>query len=307
MTSAGGDTVAVSGAGGLVGSALLKDFKSTGGAARLLRLSRPGGGNGDAVLWDPHGFSIDAERLEGCSAVVHLAGESIAGGRWNAARKLRIQASRIEGTHLLVDGLLRLKRPPKVLVCASAVGYYGDRGDELLTEASPPGTDYLAEVCRGWENEAARASQAGIRVVSLRFGVILAREGGALRKMLPPFKLGAGGPLGTGRQWMSWIHIDDVVAIIRLAMTRDEIRGPVNTVAPAAVTNAEFTRSLARVLHRPAFLPAPAFALRLALGEMADALLLSSQHVVPERLNALGHEFRYPRVETALAQILARA
>lgn len=298
------DTVAISGAGGLVGSALVKELTSTGGAARVLKLSRPGAGDGDAVLWDPRGFSIDAARLEGCSAVVHLAGEPIAGGRWNNARKMKIQASRIEGTHLLVDGLLRLKRPPKVLVCASAIGYYGDRGEELLTESSAPGSGFLAEVVKGWESEAARATEAGIRVVSLRIGVVLAREGGALKKMLLPFRLGAGGRLGTGRQWMSWIHIDDLVSIIRLALTRDDIAGPVNAVAPGPVTNAEFTMALAHVLHRPAILPAPAFILKLAIGEMAEALLLSSQRVTPGRLAALGHVFKYPRVELALSQIL---
>lgn len=300
------DTVVISGARGLVGSALARNLTSTAGAAKVLKLTRPGGGDGDAVLWDPHGFSIDAERMEGCSAVVHLAGEPIAGGRWNKTRKLKIQASRIEGTHLLVDGLLRLKRRPAVLVCASAVGYYGDRGDEVLTESSAPGTGFLPEVVKGWEYEAARAREAGIRVVSLRFGVVLAREGGALGKMLPPFRLGMGGPLGSGRQWMSWVHIDDVIAIIRLAMTDEALTGPVNTVAPGPVTNAEFTKALGRTLHRPAILPAPAFALNLLLGEMAQALLLSSQRVIPEVLNARGHVFKYPRIDAALSQILER-
>lgn len=297
------ETVVISGASGLVGSALVKDLASTG-TTRVIKLVRPGAGDGDAVLWDPEGFSIDAARLEGCSAVVHLAGEPIAGGRWNAARKLKIQSSRIEGTHLLVDGLLRLKRPPKVLVCASAIGYYGDRGDELLTESSPAGSGFLAEVVKGWENEAARAAEAGIRVVCVRTGIVLAREGGALKKMLLPFKLGAGGRLGTGRQWMSWIHRDDLVSIIRFAATRDDITGPVNAVSPGPVTNAEFTRELARALGRPAFLPAPAFALKLALGEMAEALLLSSQRVTPARLTAAGHVFKYPRLDAALSQIL---
>lgn len=296
--------MAISGAGGLVGGALIRDLAASG-ATRILRLSRTGAASDGAVVpWDPAAGRFDARPLEGCDAVVHLAGESIASGRWSTSKKEAIRKSRVEGTRLLVDGLRGLQRRPRALVCASAVGAYGDRGDEILDEGSAPGDDFLARVVREWEAEAARAAEAGIRVVSLRLGVVLAKEGGALRKMLPPFRLGLGGRLGSGSQWMSWIHIEDLVGIIRFAVDRQDLSGPVNAVAPEPVTNAVFTAALARALRRPAFLPAPGFALKLAIGEMAQALLLSSQRVVPKRLLELGRAFRYPRVDAALAGIL---
>ena len=296
-------TVAVSGAGGLVGSAFLGNLQALPGA-RVLRLARPGSGGEGAVLFDPEGGSIDAVRLEGCDAVVHLAGEPIAAGRWNAARKERIRRSRIEGTRLVVDGIGRLRKRPRVLVCASAIGYYGSRGDEELTESSASGDDFLAGVVGQWEAEAARATDFGVRVVSLRLGIVLSARGGALAKMLTPFRLGVGGRLGDGRQWMSWIHIDDLVVAIIFALSRDELRGPANAVAPAPARNADFTRSLAGVLHRPALLPAPAFALRAALGEMADALLLSSQRVAPKSLSAAGFSWKHPDLDAALKDLL---
>jgi hypothetical protein len=237
--------------------------------------------------------------------VVHLAGENIASGRWNAARKARIRDSRVEGTALLARTLAELENPPSVLVCASAIGYYGDRGDEVLTEDSIPADDFLGTVCREWEAASAPAAEAGIRVVSLRFGVILARSGGALAKMLTPFKMGAGGKVGSGQQFMSWISLDDAVRTIDHAIATSDLSGPVNAVSPNPVTNAEFTRALGGELRRPTVLPMPAFAARLAFGEMADALLLASARVQPKRLVESGFEFRHPEIAPALRAVLA--
>jgi len=300
-------TIVISGGNGLVGQAFISTLARASSGARIVRLVRPGSGGEDSVLFDPAGGSIDAVRLEGCDAVVHLAGEPIAAGRWSVARKARIRSSRVEGTRLVVDGLGRLKMRPRVLVCASAVGYYGNRGDEQLDEASAPGVGFLSSVAVGWEAEAARARDLGIRVVSLRLGIVLSAKGGALARMLTPFRLGAGGPLGDGRQWMSWIHIDDLVSAIRFTMEREDLSGAVNAVAPQPCRNADFTRSLARALRRPAFLPAPAFALRLALGEMADALLLSSQRVAPGRLSAAGFTWKHGQLDDALSDLVSAA
>ena len=227
--------------------------------------------------------------MEGFDAVVHLSGASIAGGRWTSKRKQVLRSSRVDTTRVLVDALTHLNRPPSVFVCASATGYYGNRGDEVLTESSGYGNDFLAILCRAWEGEAARAAAAGIRTVITRFGVVLSAQGGALPRMLTPFKLGAGGRLGSGKQWMSWIMLEDVVRVLRTAIEDARWNGPVNLVSPEPVRNSEFTRVLASVLHRPAIFPAPEFALRLALGEMADALLLSSQRAVPECLQQYGY------------------
>lgn len=295
-------TVAVSGSGGLVGSALRETLAGT----RVIRLARPGFGDGEAALFDPVGGSIDSARLEGCDAVVHLAGEPIASGRWSAARKQKILRSRIEGTRLLVDGLSRLSKRPQVLVSASAVGYYGSRGDETLTESSAPGDGFLADVAKGWEAEAARAASLGVRVVSLRIGIVLSQRGGALARMLIPFRLGVGGRLGDGEQWMPWIHIEDLIGVIRLAMQREDLSGPINAVAPQPARNAEFTRALARALRRPARLPAPGFALRAVLGEMADALLLSSLRVTPNRLTGAGFSWKHPSLDAALQDLVVR-
>ena len=237
---------------------------------------------------------------------MHLAGENIAVRRWTPAQKARIRDSRVQGTRLLAQSLARLQQPPTVMVCASAIGFYGDRGEELLTEGSAPGSGFLTDTCRAWEAAAQPASEKDIRVVNLRLGVVLSPGGGALAKMLLPFRLGVGGKIGSGRQYMSWIEIDDVVGVIHYALTTDELRGPVNAVAPNPVTNREFTKTLGRVLSRPTIFPMPAFAARLAFGEMADELLLASTRVKPARLQNSGYYFRHPRLEDALRHLLGK-
>jgi hypothetical protein len=245
----------------------------------------------------------EAQAVPPCDAVVHLAGEPIA-QRWTAAAKQRIRESRVEATRRLVAQLAKLERAPRVLVAASAIGIYGSRGDEVLTEASAPGSDFLAEICVAWEQAAREAAALGIRVVSVRFGIVLGREGGALARMLPPFRLGVGGRLGSGRQWMSWIHLEDALGLLEFALGRDALAGPLNATAPNPVVNAEFTRRLAAALHRPAFTPAPAFALKLMFGEMAG-MLLNGQRVEPRAALAAGYTFRYPELAPALNQLLA--
>ena len=302
-TPATSRAIALSGASGLLGSAVAPALAAAGWQVRPLVRRAPNPGE---IRWDPAAGTIDASALAGVSAAVHLAGESIADGRWTPARKARIRSSRILGTRLLSESLARLPVRPEVLVSASAVGIYGDRGDQLLDENSPLGTDFLAEVGKEWEGATAPASDAGIRVVHLRFGIILSKEGGALPRMVTPFQLGAGGPIGNGRQWMSWISIDDAVTIILEALRNGDMHGPFNAVAPEPVRNAEFASRLGEVLHRPALVPAPAFALRLLFGEMADAALLASQRVVPARLTALGFSLRHPTLAEALRAILGR-
>lgn len=291
--------IAVSGATGLIGSSLRA---ALGGAHTLVPLVRRPEAGG--IPWDPSIGVKDPESLEGIDAVVHLAGESIAAGRWTAARKARIRDSRVVGTRRLCAALASLAKPPEVLVCASAIGFYGDRGEEVLHEQSPPGKGFLPEVCREWEEAASAARDRGIRVVSLRTGIVLSPHGGALAKMLTPFRMGAGGKVGDGRQYMSWVSIDDMAGIIGHALSREALSGPVNAVAPGAVTNATFTAVLARVLSRPAIFPMPAFAARLVFGEMADALLLASTRVVPRRLEETGYGFRHPELEPALRHLL---
>lgn len=295
--------VLISGATGLIGSALVADLEA--GGHRTTRLTRSPKEPGD-VGWDPLAGEIDAARLGGHDAVVHLAGESIAEGRWNAEKKRRIMESRERGTRLLAETLAGLPEPPEVMVSISAVGYYGDRGDEVLTEESPPGSDFLAEVCKVWEAAADPAREAGIRVVHLRLGIVLSPKGGALGTTLPIFKLGGGGRIGNGRQWWSWVALDDVVGAIVHALENDSVEGPVNVGAPNPLTNAEYTRVLGRVLNRPTIFPLPAPAARLALGEVADALLLASQRMEPARLAATGYTFRYPELEGALRHLLGR-
>lgn len=295
--------VAVTGSSGLVGSALRPALAAAG--HRVLRMVRSGEGGPDTLRWDPEAGTIDTGGLEGVGGVVHLAGEGI-GKRWTAAQKARIRDSRMAGTRLLAETLAKLSRPPAVMVSASAVGFYGDRGDEVLTEASPPGGGFLASVAREWEGATEAAQTAGIRVAHLRSGEVLARHGGALAKMLTPFRLGVGGRMGAGRQWMSWIAIDDEVAAIVHILGEEGLAGPVNATAPNPVTNADFTKALAGALHRPAVLPVPAPALRLLLGrEMADELILVSQRVVPERLNGSGFQFQTPEIGSALARVLS--
>lgn len=294
--------ILVTGSTGLVGSALIPKLKSEG--HQIVRLVRSEPKDASEVLWNPEQGTINAAELEGLNAVVHLAGENLAEGRWTEEKKTRIRESRIKGTKLLSETLAQLSAKPEVLVSASAVGFYGSRGDEVLTEQSASGSDFLAEVCREWELATQAAAQAGIRVVNLRFGVIFSKAGGALKKMLMPFRLGVGGKLGSGRQYLSWIAIDDAVGAIAHALTNDSLRGPVNVVAPQAVTNYEFTKTLGRVLSRPTLFPVPAFAARLAFGEMADETLLSSQRVEPTRLKESAYIFKYPELEGALRHIL---
>lgn len=298
---AGALRVAVTGATGMLGSAL-GPFLTTGGH-QVQRIVRGTPGAGD-VAWDPMAETIDAVALEGVDAVVHFAGANLASGRWTDARKKEIRESRIRGTALLARTLAGLARRPKVLVCASAIGIYGDRGDEELTDESTPGGGFLADVCRAWEAAAEPARQAGIRVVHARFGLVLSPAGGGLAKMLPIFQAGAGGRVGHGTQWMSWISVDDAVGVIHFALTTPSVEGPLNAVAPVAVTNGRFTDALATALHRPAVMPVPTFALHALFGEMADATVLASTRCVPARLTALGYPFRHPTVDTALAHVL---
>jgi uncharacterized protein (TIGR01777 family) len=296
--------ILVSGSSGLVGSALLPALAAAGD--EVVRLVRRKSENEREIGWDPARGVSEPERLEGFDGVVHLAGEGIAAGRWTAERQKRIRESRVVGTRVLCEALARTRHRPAVLVAASAVGAYGDRGNELLSESSPRGAGFLAEVCRDWEAATAPAADVGVRVVSLRTGIVLAKHGGALAKMLLPFRLGLGGPIGNGNQFMSWIALDDHVAAIRYALVAGALSGPVNAVAPNPVQNREFTRVLARVLRRPAIFPLPAFAARILLGKMADELLLSGQRVVPERLSSAGFIFAHPQLEGALRHVLDR-
>jgi uncharacterized protein (TIGR01777 family) len=293
--------IAITGSRGLVGSALISLLTTRG--HQLTRIVR-GAGTEHDVTWDPAGDSFDASRLAGVDGVVHLAGESVAGGRWTEDRKLRIRNSRVQGTRVLCDGLARMPAPPRVLVSASAVGIYGDRGDDLLTEQDSAGQGFLAGVARDWEAATSGAIDAGIRVITMRFGVVLSRRGGALAKMLPPFRLGGGGKIGSGRQYCSWITLDDAVGAIQHALMTDSLSGPVNAVAPNPVTNAQFARALGRVLSRPALVSMPAFAARLAFGEMANELLLASTRVQPQRLLESGYNFHHPTLEGALRYLL---
>lgn len=293
----------VSGSSGLVGSALVPFLTAGGHAVR--RLVREGGA-ADDLACRPERDELDARPLEGADVVVHLAGDPIAQGRWNAQKKARIRESRVRSTVLLARALAGLAAKPKALLCASAVGWYGNRGDEWLDERSALGAGWLADVCREWEAAASAAAAAGIRVVHLRFGVILSAQGGALQRMLPPFKLGVGGRLGSGRQWMSFVALDDALAAILKAAQDESLRGPVNVVAPEPVTNTQFTATLGRVLARPTALPMPAPAARLLFGEVADELLLASQRVRPRALADAGFQWGYPTLEGALRHLLGR-
>ena len=297
--------VAVTGATGLLGSALVP-FLTTAGHT-VTRVSRRRGRAG-AIHWDPAAGMIDHAGFEGMDAVVHLAGETI-GTRWTEHRKQRIRESRVEGTMFLAETLAGLRRPPRVLVAASALGIYGDRGDEVLSEdAVPEGptSDFLVELGRDWEGAAQLAQSAGVRVANLRFGLVLTPAGGALGRMLPPFLVGAGGSLGSGKQWVSWISVDDAIGAIHHAVVTEDLAGPVNTAAPEPVTSRTFAATLGRVLRRPSLLPAPAPALRLLFGEMADTALLAGQRLSPARLLSSGYRFRHPTLEGALRHVLGR-
>lgn len=296
--------VLVTGASGFVGSALGPSLTTGGHAVTRLVRSTPRPGQAE-IPWDPAARSIPTPALEGFDAVVHLAGENIA-ARWTAEKKARIRDSRVQGTRLLCDALAQLVKPPKVLLCASAIGYYGDRGESTLREESAPGTGFLAEVCQAWEAAAAPAVQRGVRVVHLRLGVVLSPAGGTLAQMLPPFRRGMGGVVGSGQQYISWIALDDVLGAMHHALSIETLHGPVNVVAPQPVTNHAFTKTLGKVLGRPTVVPLPAFAARLAFGEMADALLLASTRVVPARLQASGYTFQYPELEGALRHLLGK-
>jgi uncharacterized protein (TIGR01777 family) len=295
--------ISVTGSSGLIGSALVPFLTAQGHeVGRVVRSTTAAG----AWRWDPGAGHVDAGAVNGKDAVVHLAGETIAAGRWSAARKARIRDSRVRGTRVVAEAVARADPRPKALLCASAMGFYGDRGDERLTEASAPGRGFLSEVSREWEEACAPARDQGVRVVNLRFGIVLSPAGGALAKMLLPFRLGAGGVVGSGKQWWSWVALDDAVGAIQHALVTAGLSGPVNVAAPKPVTNAEFTRTLGRVLARPTLFPVPVFAARLAFGEMADALLLASARIVPERLQQTGYGFRHPELEGALRHLLGR-
>jgi uncharacterized protein (TIGR01777 family) len=295
--------VLISGATGLVGAALTRRLEEEGHSVVALVRREPQQDK-EEIGWDPRAGVIDANDLEGLEAVVHLSGENIAGRRWSAAQKEEIRASRVDSTRLLCETLAQLKRPPAVLLCASAIGYYGDRQDEILREDSGAGVGFLAQTSMAWEEATQAATKRGIRVVNLRFGILLSKYGGALAKMLLPFKMGVGGKIGSGRQYMSWISLDDTVEAMRHTLAVDQMEGPVNIVTQNPVTNAEFTKILGRVLRRPTLFPLPIFAARLALGEMADALLLASTRVEPARLLEAGFEFRHADLETALRYLL---
>lgn len=291
--------IAITGSSGLVGTALSKALAARGDA--VLKLVRRDARNAQEVRWSPSAREVDVAGLEGVDTIVHLAGENIADGRWTDARKRSIRDSRVDGTHAVARAVATLGSRP-TLVSASAIGIYGDRGDEALTEAAAPGEGFLAEVCVAWEAAAEEARAAGARVVHPRIGVVLAKDGGALAKMVPPFRLGVGGVLGDGRQYMSWVHLDDVVAMLLRAIDDATLEGPFNAVAPNAATNAEFTKALGRALHRPTFLPVPRFAAKLAFGsELAEEALLASARVVPERLRADGFSWRFAELDRALA------
>lgn len=297
--------VLVSGSTGLVGSALVESLAAAG--HRITRLVRhmPAAGQAE-IRWDPAAGFIQANELEGLDAVVHLAGENVAAKRWTALQKTHIRDSRVIGTRLLTESIARLAKPPRTFLSASAVGYYGTRGDEILKEESPAGEGFLPDVCRDWEKAVEPVILKGIRVVKLRIGVVLSPAGGALGRMLLPFKLGLGGKIGSGRQYMSWIAIDDCVAAILHALETSTLMGPVNLTSPNPSTNLEFTRTLGNVLGRPTIFPMPAFAARLAFGEMADALLLASTRVIPAKLQAAGFPFQHPDLETALKNLLGK-
>jgi len=296
----------ITGASGLIGKALQRSFSEKGHEMLLASRSEPK--DDSQIQWNSDtGFADeDLPRLEGLDAVVHLAGESISGGlRWTEEKKRAIRDSRVFGTRTMIEAFAKLADKPDVFVSGSAIGFYGDRGDEEMTEASPAGDTFLSEVCKEWEAESRRAEDMGIRTVLLRTGILLSKDGGALAAMLTPFKLGAGGVVGSGKQWISWVSLDDVVGIINYAIENEKVRGAINAVAPNPVTNQEFTKTLGSVLSRPTILPLPEFAVNLVFGEMGDALLLDSTRVVPARLKDAGYEFKYRELKSALIDAVA--
>jgi uncharacterized protein len=295
-------TIAITGASGFVGTALRQRLMALGHDVR--RFVRNDAATSDAIAWDPQTGRIDMAKARALDAIVHLAGENVAGGRWTAARKRAIRESRGPATEKLCRALAQLDKPP-VLLSASATGLYGDRGDEALDERSAAGQGFLAEVATEWERGTEPLVQRGARVCLLRIGMVLGKDGGALKKMLPPFRMGLGGPIGSGKQWTSWIALDDLCAVIAFLLQNDAAKGPYLCVSPKPVTNRDFAKALGRVVHRPALLPAPAFALRLMFGEMADAVLLSSQRAMPRRLLEAGFRFEHEDLDDALRSVLA--
>jgi uncharacterized protein len=294
--------ILVSGSHGPIGAALLPSLKAQGfTVTRLVRASTAGS---DQIVWDPS-QPLSPDLVSGFHAIIHLAGESIV-GRWTDGKKQRIIESRVQGTTHLAEAAAEAPQPPRAFISASAIGFYGGRGDEILREDSPSGEGFAAEICRQWEAATQPAAQAGIRTAQMRFGVVMSADGGALSAMLTPFRMGLGGRLGNGRQWQAWVSVRDVVGAIQHVLNHDELSGPVNAVAPNPVTNAEFTRILAAVLNRPAIFPLPAFAVRLIFGEMGEELFLGSQRVEPAKLKATGYQFQHPDLKNALQEILQR-
>lgn len=295
----------ISGSSGLIGTALIASFKERGHEiVRLVRdVSRMAE---DTLLWDPEHRELRLEEFEGFDVVINLAGENLSSGRWNDQKKQKIRDSRVINTHMLAELLARLDKPPSLFISASAIGFYGERGDEEVTEASALGEGFLSDLCQKWEEASNAAQSAGIRVINLRIGVVLSIEGGALSRMLTPFKMGLGGVVGSGKQYISWISIDDLIGIILHVINTESLKGPVNAVSPNPVTNRQFTKTLGRLLKRPTFFPLPAFIARLVLGEMADALLLCSTRVFPKVLKESEYSFLYPQLESALKHLLGR-
>jgi len=290
--------VLITGASGLIGTALQPRLRAKGHDALLASRSEPK--DDSWIQWDPENGFADPSKLEGIDAVVHLAGETVSGLRWTDEKKKAIRNSRVVGTRSVVDAISELETRPRVLVSASAIGFYGDRGDEVLTETSKSGKTFLAEVSREWEAESRRAEDSGVRTVLLRTGIVLSKDGGALGTMLMPFKLGLGGVVGDGKQWMSWVSLDDHVDVIVFALENDNVRGAVNSVSPDPVTNEEFTKVMGEVLYRPTFIPVPEFAVHMMFGEMGEALLLDSTRVIPKRLTDLGYKFKFPDLKKAI-------
>ena len=290
--------VLITGASGLIGTALQPRLRAEGHDPLLTSRSEPR--DESWIQWDPENGFADPSKLEGIDAVVHLAGETVSGLRWTDEKKKAIRNSRVVGTRSVVDAISELETRPRVLVSASAIGFYGDRGDEVLTETSKSGKTFLAEVSREWEAESRRAEDSGVRTVLLRTGIVLSKDGGALGTMLMPFKLGLGGVVGDGKQWMSWVSLDDHVDVIVFALENDNVRGAVNSVSPDPVTNEEFTKVMGEVLYRPTFIPVPEFAVHMMFGEMGEALLLDSTRVIPKRLADLGYKFKFPDLKKAI-------